>query len=492
MKKIISVFIILLFCISHVSATPLNDISSNIYNTTPSPCISSVGGEWAVIGLIKSGAEIPSDFYKTYYNNAEKQLIQNNGVLSSSKNTEYARSILALAAIGANPENIAGYNLLIPLTDFDKTMRQGINGAIWALIALNCANFETVSSDISEKYLSFILSSQCEDGGWSLDGKTSDTDTTAMALCALANHRHSSNVSNAITPALEFLSENQLENGGFLNRGTENCESAAQVLIALSCLNISYNDSRFVKNKSVYDNLMSFYNNNGGFFHSKTSTETSRMATEQALCALTSLNSEKSVYDMHDIPKTNYTAENISNVKKTFSDIQSHPAQMQIEYLASHGIISGMDENHFFPNSNMTRAEFSSIITRCLNISPDNEQIFNDVTTDKWYFGVISAAYKNNIISGISENEFNPNGLITKEEAALMLFRSAKYLEKNTEYNENILFEFDDYTLVSSWAKKALAFCFDYGIIPDDDVLINPQTPVIRSEIAVMIYNLLK
>lgn len=489
LKKIIPVFIILLMNISQVFASPISDIAKNVYTSVPSPTVSSIGGEWAVIGLVKSGENISDEFYKSYCNNVKQQLLKNDGILSSSKNTEYARVVLALSAIGTNSENIAGYNLLTPLTDTNKTMRQGINGAIWSLIALDCKNFETVSDEISNKYLDLILSAQAPDGGWSLTSDVSDADTTAMALCALAKYRHLSDVSSAIDNAIKFLSDSQLPSGGFLSQNEENCESAAQVIIALSSLGISPNDERFTKNANVYDNLMTFFDGNGGFFHTKNADKTNQMATEQALCAISAINSDTPLYDMTLTPNIDFSGD--SAIRKTFSDIESHPTKFQIESLASRGIISGIDENNFLPDANMTRAEFSSVITRGLNISPIHEKIFDDVTEEKWYFGFIAAAYKNNIISGISEHEFNPSGLITKEEAAMMLFRSAEYLGKSTEYNENVLFEFDDFDSVAPWAKGALAFCFEHSILEDDDIYIHPQTPVTRAEIALMIYNLL-
>ena len=106
------------------------------------PEVGSIGGEWAVIGLARSGYSVPADYYDEYYTRVEKYVKNCSGVLHERKYTEYSRVVLALTAIGRDPSNVAGYNLLMPLGDFEKTIWQGLNGPIWALIALDSGNYE--------------------------------------------------------------------------------------------------------------------------------------------------------------------------------------------------------------------------------------------------------------------------------------------------------------------------------------------------------------
>ena len=131
---------------SAVSATELdaavNGTASYVYQTVDNPQIGSVGGEWAVIGLARSGYDVPERYYQDYYATAEKYVEACEGVLHTKKYTEYSRVTLALTAIGKNPTDVAGYNLLTPLGDYDKTIWQGINGPIWALIALDSGNYD--------------------------------------------------------------------------------------------------------------------------------------------------------------------------------------------------------------------------------------------------------------------------------------------------------------------------------------------------------------
>ena len=67
---------------------------------------------------------------------------EHEGNLHDKKYTEYSRVIVALTAIGKNPADVAGYNLLTPLGDYEKTIWQGMNGPIWALIALDSGNYD--------------------------------------------------------------------------------------------------------------------------------------------------------------------------------------------------------------------------------------------------------------------------------------------------------------------------------------------------------------
>ena len=136
----------------------------------------------------------------------------------------------------------------------------------------------------------WLLAQQNDDGGFSLskaDNAPSDVDITAMVLQSLAVYQQRADVQRAIAAALAWLAEQQLENGGFVNAdGVENSESVAQVLIALTSLNIAPDDQRFVKAKgNVLSNLLSFAEEDGSFAHIRGQGPNS-VATEQAILAL--------------------------------------------------------------------------------------------------------------------------------------------------------------------------------------------------------------
>ncbi len=282
----------------------LNDTINIIYTTVPQPNYGSIGGEWAIFGLARSEYELPFEYFEDYYKRIENYVASQNGDLHKNKYTEYSRLIIALTSIGKDPTNVVGYNLLQPLADYDTSIKQGLNGAIMALIAFDCGsyniptNIKSTTQATRELYIDRILQNQHYDGGFSLRtvkseedrNESSDVDITAMALQALAKYRHIDKVKVACDNAIDFLSNAQNDDGTYTSWGTCNSESCAQTICALNELGISLNDERFIKNgNTVLDALLTFYIEGEGFAHSKEMFEKDLMATEQALYALVSI-----------------------------------------------------------------------------------------------------------------------------------------------------------------------------------------------------------
>ncbi len=266
------------------------------------------GSEWLVIALARSGRDVPD----SYYDSVVKAVQSAKGQLSDKKSTEYARTILALTAIGKDPADVGGYDLLARLADMDDVTYQGINGAIFALLALDSGKYDVPAAAeggtqvTRDGLVAYILAQQLSDGGWALSGTSADPDVTAMALQALAPYRTGDEtVDAAVDKGVQLLSDMQLSDGGYSSWGTLNSESCAQVLIALAALGIDpVSDSRFVKNGlTVLDALLA-YAVSGGFRHT-VDGEADAIATEQALCALTAyarlLDGKTALYDMTDV-----------------------------------------------------------------------------------------------------------------------------------------------------------------------------------------------
>ncbi len=527
MKKILSIFISLLIITSNIAIAEedssaiavVNSTAQYLYATVANPEVGSIGGEWTVLGLARCNADIPEEYFEKYYENVEITLKSNNGILHDKKYTEYSRVVIALTAIGKSPQNVAGYNLLLPLIDYNKNTSQGINGATWALIALDCGNYDipqNTDAEVTatrEMYINYILKNQCSDGGWALSGNTADADITGMVLLALSKYQDNPNVKSATERAILCMSEAQKDNGGFASYNTENSESTAQMITALCELGISPTDSRFTKNGvSLLDNLMS-YKTGAGFKHTYDNTDINLMATEQCLYALTAtqrlLGGKCSLYTMDDVTQKNGNTTEIGLIgknpdvqkaeiiseNKTFDDIKGHINQTEIEELAKRNIINGKSDTAFEPSATMTRAEFATIITRGLGLSAKSNSVFTDVSENDWFYNYVNTAYSYGIVNGVSDTEFNPNGTITREEAAVMIERAAKLCGMNTEIEDfnirNILAGFSDYVKAAEWAKSSLAFCYNEKILNPDVMKINPQQAVMRSEIAYMLYNML-
>ena len=278
------------------TAALLQKSAAVLLSDVPDPQCASVGGEWTVIGLARSGAEIPQTWYDRYYRNLEAYVKDCRGVLHTRKYTEYSRVVLALTAIGRDPTDVGGYDLLAPLGDYPKVISQGITGPASALLALDAGGYavphlaDPSAQATRQRYVEHLLSKELPLGGFALSGTETDPDVTGMVLQALAPYREQDSVQSAVDRALSRLSEIQEPNGGFSSWGTANAESCAQVLTALCTLSISPNDSRFVKNgHTVYDALLSYRLPDGRFSHEAEKSASNTIATEQGLCALAAL-----------------------------------------------------------------------------------------------------------------------------------------------------------------------------------------------------------
>ena len=272
------------------------------------PSVGSIGGEWMALGLARSGRTVPEGYYDAVVKYV-KDNIDSNGRLDKNKATENARIILALTAIGKDVTNVDGHDLLAGLNEMSYLSKQGINGAIFTLIALDSHSYTPAGDVTRDKLVQAILDAQISgDGGWSLDGKNADVDMTAMAIQALAAYyKSNSSAKKAVDKGLSWLSSVQQNDGGFTSWGAANSESCAQVIVALTALGINpAKDSRFIKNgASVLDALCSFAVDGGGFKHLATETSANGMATEQGFYALVAyyrlLNGQSSLYDMADV-----------------------------------------------------------------------------------------------------------------------------------------------------------------------------------------------
>lgn len=312
----------------------MQETAALMYKTIPKPVVASIGGEWTVLSLARSGIKVPKKYYEDYYKRVEKTVKDAKGILHRMKFTEYSRVILALTAINKDVTDVGGYNLLSYLSDFDNVKKQGINGPIFALIAFDAGNYDIpIDKKASvqttrQGIIDFILDKEIHKGtskagGWALSGTDPDPDITFMAIQSLANYRDQKEVKEAVDRALKIMSKKQLSTGGYNSWGTENCESTAQAIVALTALGIDIDtDSRFIKtdkkgNKNtLMDGMMQFYCKGGGFAHVNegydggggSGTGLNAMATDQGMYALDAyyryINGKKKLYDMTDASQT--------------------------------------------------------------------------------------------------------------------------------------------------------------------------------------------
>lgn len=115
-----------------------------IVNTVKNPSFGTGSGEWSILSLARANYKVPNGYYNLYYNNVATRIatIIKDGKLDASKSTENSRAILGLTSIGKDITNVAGHDLRNALADYQYIQKQGNNGPIFALIALDSHNYE--------------------------------------------------------------------------------------------------------------------------------------------------------------------------------------------------------------------------------------------------------------------------------------------------------------------------------------------------------------
>lgn len=364
------------------------------------PTVSSINGEWQILGLARSDASVNQDVYDKYLKNVINTVKENNGVLHAKKYTEYSRVILALTSLGYDVTNVGGYNLLQPLADFDQTVWQGVNGAVFALIAFDSHDYEIPTAESGktqnsrDKLIEHILDQEISGGGWALSGKTPDSDMTAMALQSLAPYYATNpDVKKAVDRGIAKLSAIQKSDGSFATYGSKTSESCAQVVVALTALGIDPNkDSRFIKNgKSVLEALLAFQQPDGSFKHVMNG-DSNQMATEQAYYALTAYerftNGKTSLYDMTDVilPSDKTKAEAVETLIKALPSTITLADKDQVELTWSKYNALNKTQKGLISEASLKKLQDASAALKNLDSSwkePEKENNNNNNKTDK-------------------------------------------------------------------------------------------------------------
>ncbi len=260
------------------------------------PEVGSQNGEWQILGLARNDAK--ADFYDAYYENVVQYVkanINDEGKLNSKMSTDNSRVILALSALGKDVTNVGGYDLIKGLSNIRYLTSQGINGPVFALIALDSGDYAEPSEDLRATIIEYLLSKQLSGGGWGLESKPDDM--TPMTIQALAPYYDTDDdVKAAVDKALDVMKG--------MVATTDNAETLAQMVVALSALKKDCETTEGFED--VLDKLLSFAVTDGqkGFRH-VSSGNTNQMATEQSFYALVAYSRMKQgktrLYDMTDV-----------------------------------------------------------------------------------------------------------------------------------------------------------------------------------------------
>ena len=159
-----------------------------------------------------------------------------------------------------------------------------------------------------------------------------------------------------------------------------------------------------------------------------------------------------------------------------------------VDYVLSFGFMRGTSATTFDPNGDTTRAAMATVLYRMAG-SPQvtGSNPFTDVKEGTWYTEAVNWAYENGIVKGVTEELFAPNRAITRQEAATMIYRfSGAYLGADVS-NEADLSSFPDSANIQPYARQAMAWAVEQGIILGSDGKLKPQSQALRTELAAIL-----
>ena len=290
--------------------------------------VSSTASDWTVLFLGRLGI---AEDYSAFLNRASayvKDLYDKNPStgLSTNTPTEWHRLTMAVLAAGGDPTDVGGHDLIADGTYnclAGAPWEQGMNGAAWALLALDSKGYEVPGKAkyTREDLISYILGKELSGGGWSLDDKNPslDLDITSMVVYTLAPHAAEDvKVREAVNRGLDVLRSKISTDGDYNYGGTYNCESVAQAIIAFTSMGI---DPATVTNassgKSLLDGLLKYYSTGtGGFLHAYYDDEKQNrpnsMATDQAMEAIAAYRLYQQGINLFDFRSTANTTQYVA------------------------------------------------------------------------------------------------------------------------------------------------------------------------------------
>ncbi len=178
----------------------------------------------------------------------------------------------------------------------------------------------------------------------------------------------------------------------------------------------------------------------------------------------------------------------IEESKKEFTDAKGHWGEEYINFVTKRGLYNGVGDGKFGVNSPMTRAMLVTVLHR-LGGTPDAKAsgAFGDVKDGMWYSDAISWASAEGIVNGVDADNFSPDGKVTREQVATILYRYIKYLDISLGGGDSIDMFFDCKD-VSSWARESLAWAVSEGIITGKpNNILDPGGNATRTEVAAIL-----
>lgn len=180
----------------------------------------------------------------------------------------------------------------------------------------------------------------------------------------------------------------------------------------------------------------------------------------------------------------------ISCPSENFTDISSGAwYHLYIDNAVSKGYMYGTSSVKFEPNTNMSRAMLVTVLWRISGEPTPSRNSFTDVKKGMWYSDAVSWAAANNIVSGVGNNRFDPNTNITREQLASILYRYCSFKGIETS-GKSSLESFNDSAKASAWAREALEWVVNEGLLVGSGGDLTPKGNATRAQVAIVLTRL--
>ncbi len=182
-----------------------------------------------------------------------------------------------------------------------------------------------------------------------------------------------------------------------------------------------------------------------------------------------------------------YTSFTITPNALGFSDVPSNAWYVDaVQYVLDNALMNGVGNGRFGSDSPMTRAMLVTVLWRYSGEPYGGTNHFYDVPGGQWYTEAVAWAANNGVVTGVAEGRFNPNGNVTREQMATILYRYAKSMGLNVSASASLSTFADGYS-VSGWAADAMRWCVAEGIIGGTNGRLMPQGNATRAQVAAIL-----
>ncbi len=173
---------------------------------------------------------------------------------------------------------------------------------------------------------------------------------------------------------------------------------------------------------------------------------------------------------------------------KGFSDVKEDDWFFEaVKFVNERELFKGVSNELFAPNVNITRGMFVTILSRFEfgndESVPQGESPFEDLTQD-WYKNAVAWAFANEITLGVSETNFAPDQILTREQMVTLIFRYAEMKGFDIGFEQEAAEIFEDFVSINEYAKPAMLWAFKHGLLVDinaESLIFNPQNNASRA-----------